>query len=299
MPATNEPETLERCVMAILAAEEVPDEVLVIDEPRNASPAQARNRGAERARNDVVVFVDADVEVAPDAFRRIRQAFETLPGLTGVFGSYDDSPAHPGVVSNFRNLLHHHIHQHAGGAASTFWAGLGGIRRSELLAIGGFDEERFPDASVEDIELGMRLAAAGARIELDPQLQGKHLKRWTLLEMVRTDLFLRGIPWMRLLLSSGRERTVLNLGWRHRVSALASLALVGALVTRRPRQACPPLLLLLVLNKSFYALVLRKRGAPAAAAAVPLHVIHHLTSAAAVPLALASHLLEQRRKGAL
>ena len=299
IPATNAPDTLDRCITAIGNAEDVPDELIVIEEPQNAGPAWARNRGAQRAGHEVIVFIDADIEVAPDAFRRIREAFDALPGLTAVFGSYDDSPEDLGVVSSFRNLLHHHVHQQGGGSVSTFWAGLGAIRREPFLEANGFDERRFTQPSVEDIELGMRLTAGGKKIRLDPTIQGRHLKRWTVVSMVQTDLFRRGIPWLRLVLASGHGRTVLNLGWRHRVSALASIALVAALVTRHPRQAGPPLLLLLVLNRSFYALVLRKRGAPTAAAAVPLHIIHHLTSAAAVPLALTSHLLDRRRKDAV
>jgi hypothetical protein len=295
VPATNMPETLERCVTALSNADGSPDELIVIEGPPNSSPASARNRGAKDASHEVIVFVDADVEIARDALTRIRVAFETDPDLTAIFGSYDDSPAHPGTVSGFRNLLHHHVHQEGRSAASTFWAGLGAIRRSDFLAIGGFDEERFPNPSVEDIDVGMRLTAAGATIRLDPRLQGKHLKQWTLVEMVRTDLLRRGIPWLKLLLASDHGRSALNLGWRHRVSALASVALVGALVTRHPRYAAPPLALLLVLNRSFYALVLRKRGTAAAAAAVPLHVIHHLTSVAAVPIAVACHLLDRRR----
>jgi cellulose synthase/poly-beta-1,6-N-acetylglucosamine synthase-like glycosyltransferase len=296
VPATDDPPTLARCLSAIRDAVDGPEEIIVADEPRNGSPAAARNLGAKRAAHDIIVFVDADVVVARDAFVRIRRALSS-PSLAAVFGSYDDAPDHPAPVSAFRNLLHHHVHHEAAGGAVTFWAGLGAIRKEAFFAVGGFDERRFPRASVEDIDLGMRLAAAGAAIRLDPSIQGKHLKRWTLAEMVRTDLFRRGIPWMRLLLSSDDGRTVLNVGWRHRVSALASVALVAALLTRRPRQAAVPLVVLLTLNRDFYALVLRKRGAAAAGAAVPLHVIHHLTSVAAVPLALASHLFHRKKPG--
>ena len=33
------------------------------------------------------------------------------PASTALFGSYDDAPAAPGLVSQFRNLLHHYVHQ--------------------------------------------------------------------------------------------------------------------------------------------------------------------------------------------
>ena len=44
---------------------------------------------------------------------------------------------------------------------TTFWTGLGAVRRDAFLAVGGFDGARYPHPSIEDIELGRRLFAAG------------------------------------------------------------------------------------------------------------------------------------------
>jgi GT2 family glycosyltransferase len=115
-----------------------------------------------------VVFVDADVLPHVGVFRRIRAAFDESSALTAVFGSYDASPADPGVVSQFRNLLHHHVHQQGAGKATTFWAGLEAVRADAFRAAGGFDAERYRLPSVEDIDLGARLARDGGRILLDP-----------------------------------------------------------------------------------------------------------------------------------
>ena len=41
--------------------------------------------------------------------------------------------------------------------ARTVWAGLGAIRRKAFEAIKGFDADRYPRPSIEDIELGDRL----------------------------------------------------------------------------------------------------------------------------------------------
>jgi GT2 family glycosyltransferase len=241
---------------------------------------------AARAGADVLAFVDSDVVVRPDAFARIRRAFAADPELCAVFGSYDDAPEAPGAVSGFRNLLHHHVHQSCPGSARTFWAGLGAVQRDAFLAVGGFDEHRYPDPSIEDIELGMRLADAGGRIDLDPELQGKHLKAWTLAEAARTDFARRGVPWARLLWERRRIPNDLNLGWRHRGSAAASLLAIAAIAARRPAPAGAAVLALVVLNRSFYALLLRRRGPAEAAAGVGLHALHHAIGAASVPVGL-------------
>ena len=147
IPATDGPRTLARCIAAIRASTSAPDELIVVETPAAAGPGEARNIGARRASGDFLVFVDADVEVHPDAFARIRRAFEADGDLVALFGSYDDDPERHGLVSDFRNLLHHHVHQSGAGPASTFWAGLGAIRRGDFIALEGFDEERFPRAS--------------------------------------------------------------------------------------------------------------------------------------------------------
>ena len=224
VPATDGPPTLARCTAAIDGADNPPEEVILVEKPYRASPAEARNRGAAEATGDVLVFVDADVIVHPDAFTRLRSAFDADPALAAVFGCYDDSPEAPGLVSLFRNLLHHHVHHSSRGPATTFWTGLGAIRREAFRSVDGFDADRFPVPSIEDVELGMRLAETGARIELDPDLQGTHLKAWTIPDMVRTDFTRRGVPWLKLMLERRSASSALNLGWRHRLSTLAALA---------------------------------------------------------------------------
>jgi hypothetical protein len=282
VPATDDPPTLGRCVAAIRSGSRAPDELHVITEPSGAGPAAARNEGARQAGGDLLVFVDSDVVVHSDALARIEEAFDADPALSAVFGAYDDAPEAPGAVSGFRNLLHHHVHSAAPGAAETFWAGLGAIRRDRFLEDGGFDAERYPEPSIEDIELGARLVRRGVRISLDPDVRGTHLKRWTLLGMIRTDFARRGVPWVELLVRSGGAATALNLGWRHRVSALASLAGAAAVLRRRPLAAASALAVLVAANRDFYALLLRRRGPAEAAVGVGLHAVHHLTSIAAL-----------------
>jgi GT2 family glycosyltransferase len=295
VPATDRPGSLGRCIRAIEASLAATDELIVVTEPARAGPAEARNAGARRAGGEVLVFADADVILHADALDGIRSAFASDPSLSALFGSYDDRPEAPGAVSGFRNLLHHHVHHSAAGPAATFWTGLGAVRREPFETVGGFDAERF-DVSMEDVELGVRLARSGARIVLDPEIQGTHLKRWSVAGMARMDITRRGIPWVRLLLQPGAPRDVLNLGWRHRLSAAATLVGAGAIAARRLRVAAMAGLALVLLNRSLYALLWRRRGPREAVAGVGLHALHHLTGIVAVPAGVLVH-LRSRRNG--
>jgi GT2 family glycosyltransferase len=290
VPATNDPPTLGRCVAALENGPGI-DEVIVVTSPREAKAAEARNIGASRSTGDLLLFVDSDVEVHRTAPERIRAAFERNPSLVALFGSYDDAPASKSTVSAFRNLLHHHVHQEAPGPASTFWTGLGAVRRDAFEQVGGFD----PSLDwLEDVDLGMRLFDQGARIELDPTIQGTHLKHWSLGGMVKTDFVGRAIPWMELMLRDGSSSSVLNLGWRHRASALAAVVGATGLVARRPAVTAAGAATLIVLNRRFYGLLVRRMGLRGAAAGVGLHAIHHLVGVAAVPVGIAKHIARGR-----
>jgi cellulose synthase/poly-beta-1,6-N-acetylglucosamine synthase-like glycosyltransferase len=297
VPATDDPATIDRCRDAIAAAEEAPSDVLVVETAPGEGAAHARNAGALEASGNVLVFVDADVAVHADAFVRIRQTFERDPGLTAVFGSYDDTPSAPGVVSVFRNLLHHHVHQTENTPAQTFWSGLGAIRRPAFEALGGFDTVMPAPSSVEDIELGMRLVSQGGRIELDPNLRCTHMKPWTFANMLRTDLVRRGAPWVGLLVAERRLPASLNLRWRHRASAACWVMAVVSVVRRRRLALLAALSLSGWLNRSFYGLLRDRHGDRYAAIGFLLHGIHHLTAVASVPLGVAIYLRDRRRAG--
>lgn len=295
VPASNRPATLPRCVAAVERAMRPGDELLVITEPAQASPARLRNAGAVRAAGDVVVFVDADIVVHDDALERLRAAFDADAELAAAFGSYDDTPP-GGTVAMFRNLLHHHVHQAAGGPASTFWAGLGAVRRDVFLGAGGFDDRRYPRPMLEDVELGLRLTDEGRPIRLMPEVSGTHLKTWGLRQMLRTDVRDRGVPWTRLLLERRSAPAVLNLGWRHRLSALSVVALPVFAVLGVLVGAATSVALLLTLNARFYALLVRRMGPARGVAGIALHALHHGLAIAALGVGVVAHV---RRSHAL
>lgn len=242
-------------------------------------PAYARNQGAHIASGDILFFVDADVTIPSDAIGDVVTIFATEPHLPALFGSYDDEPAAPNFLSQYKNLLHHYVHQTAREDASTFWGACGAIRREVFWRLGGFDERyRFP--SIEDVELGYRLKKTGCHIRLIKALQVKHLKRWSIVSLLKADICFRALPWTELML---RERYVLNdLNFRlsNRMSTLLVFALTAAMVGGF---WWPSLLVvvgglmlaLLACNAPLYRFFLRKRGIWFTFRAIPWHWLYY------------------------
>ena len=212
----------------VKVAEEMGATVLV--NPVNGGPGAARNLAAQHAKGDILWFVDSDVIAWPGGAAHILPAFAD-PEVVAVFGSYDETPSGQSWISKYKNLTHRYYHQRGNEESSTFWAGCGAVRKDAFLAIDGFDVETYQRPSIEDIDLGYRLRANGGRILLLPDLLGKHLKVWTIRNVVHTDIFMRAIPWSRLMISREGLTDDLNVSQGERIRAiLAGMFVLSLLV---------------------------------------------------------------------
>ncbi len=270
---------------AVIAMEYADVVVRLPGKPRG--PSYVRNRASEAARGDILVFVDSDVCVHEDTLARFLDRFDAEPDVIAVFGAYDDKPSAKGLVSKYRNLLHHYTHVTNHGAAETFWAGCGAIRAEAFHHVGGYDEWHFSSPQIEDIELGRRLRRSGYRIELDASIQACHLKVWTFGSALMTDLKSRGVPWTRLILHEGPSPggSALNISVRNRICvALAAVAfgiLPGLLVFRAQwplTVSAVCVLAICLLNFGFFSLLLRSAGVIVAVASIPLLIMFYLAS---------------------
>ena len=279
--------------------------ILVVPGP--SGPAVARNAAAAVAGGDVLVFIDSDVVVSRSGLSRLVRVFLEQPQTAAVFGSYDECPADPGFVSQYKNLSHCFIHHTAATSARTFWAGFGAVRRDAFRRVGGFDE-RFARPSVEDIDFGYRLTEAGYGILLEPALAATHLKRWTVASVIASDVRDRGIPWTQLIWRYRALSNDLNLRTEYRLSVVLAYLAVALLALgsydRRLLAALPLVMAgMALLNHRYYRFLYSKRGAWFAARAFVLRLLQDLGNglsfAVGTALYFSAHHLGRRLPGAL
>jgi cellulose synthase/poly-beta-1,6-N-acetylglucosamine synthase-like glycosyltransferase len=295
VPVFDGGDNFARCLAALTASPQSPTwELIVVDDgstdgsaelaraagayvlhtaQARSGPGVARNLGAQVARGELLLFLDADVLVTPHTITQVAETFQQEPGLTALFGSYDARPTAPNFLSQYKNLFHHYVHQNSNAEATTFWAGCGAIRRTVFLELGGFDPA-YGRPSIEDIELGYRLNRSGYSVRLCHDIQVTHLKHWTARSLLLTDIRDRGIPWMDLLLRGRVYPSDLNLNRGNRIS-VACAGLIGVAVLTAMMWPLAllfmllPAIILLSLNWSLYRFFQRERGVSFALATIP------------------------------
>lgn len=309
-------EILKACLESILRTAPSPNETILVydgeEQPlpdaintsdiirlatnRQSGPSIARNLGAAHATGALLCFIDSDIVVPANLVSSIQEEFRKNQATAAIFGSYDAEPFMPNFLSQYRNLLHHYVHQTSNEEAFTFWTGCGAIRRDIFLELGGFDGKRFPEPSIEDIELGYRLKRAGYSIRLCKHLQVKHLKKWEAFPMVKVDFFHRALPWTLLLLEEKVITNDLNLTVSHRLSVgiiFLSVFLLFSCIWNPflSLLLIPGVFVFLILNYKLYCFFFREKGWWFTLKVIPWHSIFYLTGGMAFALGSVNYFL--------
>ncbi len=207
IPCKDVDETIHACLSAVSRTRGVECQFVVVDDGGNSTLEQwqsrqgfslvksgngsgagaARNHGARGFAGRVLVFVDADVEVATSdtiatlvdpIFRGEAQA---------TVGCYSPT-GRDSFFSTYKNLyLAYTYGTRTGELKNTFWTGLCAIDRTWFEKIGGF-KECYAGAGPEDIEFGIALTMGGGKVLAVPGARGTHLARLDFKGILANDL---------------------------------------------------------------------------------------------------------------
>jgi GT2 family glycosyltransferase len=155
--------------------------VRVIRAVSERSPAHARNAGAEHARGEWILFVDADCRAPHDLLdtyfaRRVAEDVGALAGEVVPSGEGSTLAERYGATRSFLSQQAHLAHPYLPRAVAANLV----VRREAFEQVGGFFEGV---RAAEDTDFSWRLQRAGWRLELRPEATVEHRYRTTLREL--------------------------------------------------------------------------------------------------------------------
>ena len=245
MPVYNAERTLAECLTWIFRSTFESFEVILVDDgstDRSAAiaatfpveivptqgrvgPAAGRNLGARAARGEILFFIDSDVMLRPDSLHNLAAAFED-DTLDAVCGVQTAEMRHQNLASQYKNLWMRWTYLRQTGPVPLFYTTAAAIRRAAFERVGGFDEG-YATPNVEDTAFGQKLARVGLSVRVLAPLEVEHVKRYSLVGMLRTD-FARAVSLTRLKLRNRRHLSDNDTSVP--TSYIASVALTGVAV---------------------------------------------------------------------
>jgi GT2 family glycosyltransferase len=171
----------------VLAGFENPGVRIRLERQQRQGAARARNRGAQSADGDFLLFCDDDMVVSASDLRARVRAFERH-GDVAVTARWEFSPTATSALQatpfgRYRIELEREFQDGAAGAPlpedpqslrmELLGAATMSLARERFLEIGGFDES-FPLAGAEDQDFSMRARAAGMTLLLDTRICSLH-----------------------------------------------------------------------------------------------------------------------------
>lgn len=273
VPVRNGHNTLPACLDALRAQTLSSDnyEVIVVDDGSTddtaklacrdgvtvdsippSGPATARNRGAQIAKGDLLLFTDADCIPALDWVERLSSIF-AQPDVMGAKGVY--RTREQGFVPRFVQLEYLSKYDHMARLPSidfidTYSAA---YRRDVFLTNGGFDTS-FPTASVEDQEFSFRLARKGYKLIFVPDAIVYHRHDLDLPDYFRRKFWIG--YWKAFLLRRHPEKMLKDshtpLSQRAQIALLGTAGIALALGWLHPAFLVASLILLLLFIASAF-----------------------------------------------
>ncbi len=157
----------------------------VISLESNSGPATARNRGAQEAVYDRLLFTDSDVLLPHSLLTQLDEQFARSK-TDAVQGTFSEVCPFANYFSQYKNLYNRYVLNQLPEWIDTTFTSVTAVKRKAFLKCGGFDEN-IRTASIEDRTLGRHLFQYGFRIYFDRRLEVIHNKKLTFSGFVRNQ----------------------------------------------------------------------------------------------------------------
>ncbi len=208
IPCRNSSATLALCLESVFASDYSSFEVVVVDDAsedasaevarrypcrlirleEHQGPSVARNIGAENARGEVLLFIDADCILKKDTLKLVNRAMSN--GARVVGGTYTAVPPFSqGFFSTFQSVYVNYCEtkrEEADYIATHCLA----IDAELFRTTGGFLRDSFMGhtTSMEDVEFSHRLRRTGVKLRIDPSIQVGHIFNFSLAGSLKNAL---------------------------------------------------------------------------------------------------------------
>jgi cellulose synthase/poly-beta-1,6-N-acetylglucosamine synthase-like glycosyltransferase len=207
--------------------------------PGDPSVRRKRNHGIERARYDVVLFVDSDCEVTPELFREhARMYAESNGDLGGVVGVTEFVGRDSAMWAVIQRTQFLNAFSFARRMQTVPWATCTNTsyKTALLRELGGFDTSFPARLGGDDVDLGLRVNAAGYKLYSNPSAVVFHTREtWNSFHAVLSRAFRWGRMDLHLYYRKHSDRITASMprfGTLFLLLLLVSLA--QALLLRRP-----------------------------------------------------------------
>src|SRR5580692_4220978 len=171
-----------------------PFALMVIEQP-NAGPSAARHAGVLRARGEILVLVDDDMQLPP-RFLETHLAYHASGRPTAVFGRYQSDPkiGEKSIFERYHGIKWDNLSRDVARGlvvvdGTLLATGNASMRRADYLRVGGLDLS-LPRA--EDMALGLDLEEIGVALVFSDAAYSVHLSDHTQPEKWRARAFTHG-----------------------------------------------------------------------------------------------------------
>jgi glycosyltransferase involved in cell wall biosynthesis len=276
IPVFNSEETLDKCLDAIFNFKDSHDEVIVIDDnstdssrdiaskydlhlilmSQNQGQGHCRNRGINAAKNELLVFIDSDIEIQKDSLALIKEHFLKNGEVSCVTGRLSARSPIPDFFSTYKNLYMNYIFSKSVNPINFLFGSICAFKAKANLLW----PEEFNFG--EDTELGIEAVEKGLVIHFLENLEVLHYHKKTATSSIRND-FMIPFGFAKVFLLHKKWKTLYSHENFSHVPKfqIISLLLIGLLITSfavSRSLALSSLALWGLINADFFRFILKR-----------------------------------------